>query len=147
MESMASRIMLYGILIQKRSLVMHDDQERGLEEEEEEGGREGCHPILPYLPVLMKMSFICAPTSLISKLVPSRHLDCSFAADTVVCTWRCKSTNEYGVFGILRRKLTLLFSHHRSYSIDELTFSSLPYKLIYDELELYPFLSYLFLNG
>lgn len=40
---------------------MHDDQERGLlEEEEEEGGREGYHPILPYLPVLMKMSFICA---------------------------------------------------------------------------------------
>lgn len=38
---------------------MHDDQERGLlEEEEEEGGREGYHPILPYLPVLMKMSFI-----------------------------------------------------------------------------------------
>lgn len=70
MESMASRIMLYGILIQKRSLVMHDDQERGLEgEEEEEGGREGHHPILPYLPVLMKMSFICAPTSLIGKLV------------------------------------------------------------------------------
>lgn len=60
MESMASRIMLYGILIQKRSLVMHDDQERGLEGEEE-GGREGYHPILPYLPVLMKMSFICAP--------------------------------------------------------------------------------------
>lgn len=51
MESMVSRIMLYGILIQKRSLVMHDDQERGLvEEEEEEGGREGYHPILPYLP-------------------------------------------------------------------------------------------------
>lgn len=50
MESMASRIMLYGILIQKRSLVMHDDQERGLEEEEEEeGGREGCNPILSYL--------------------------------------------------------------------------------------------------
>lgn len=49
---------------------MHDDQERWLEgEEEEEGGREGYHPILPYLPVLMKMSFICAPTSLISKLV------------------------------------------------------------------------------
>lgn len=49
---------------------MHDDQERGLEEEEEEeeGGREGYHPILPYL--LMKMSFICAPPSLISKLVP-----------------------------------------------------------------------------
>lgn len=63
MEFMASRIMLYGILIQKRSLVMHDDQERGLEEEEGEGGREGYHPILPYLPVLMKMSFICAPTS------------------------------------------------------------------------------------
>lgn len=64
MESMASRIMWYGILIQKRSLVMHDDQERGLEEEEEEeGGREGCNPILPYLPVLMKMSFICAPPS------------------------------------------------------------------------------------
>lgn len=65
MESMASRIMWYGILIQKRSLVMHDDQERGLEEEEEEeeGGREGYHPILPYLPVLMKMSFICAPPS------------------------------------------------------------------------------------
>lgn len=41
---------------------MHDDQERGLEEEEE-GGREGYHPILPYLPVLMKMSFICAPPS------------------------------------------------------------------------------------
>lgn len=60
MESMASRIMLYGILIQKRSLVMHDDQERGLEGEEE-GGREGYHPILPYL--LMKMSFICAPPS------------------------------------------------------------------------------------
>lgn len=111
MESMASRIMLYGILIQKRSLVMHDDQERGLEgEEEEEGGREGYHPILPYLPVLMKMSFICAPTSLIGKLVPSRHLDMSFAADTVVCTWTCESTNQHGVFGILRRKLTLPFS-------------------------------------
>lgn len=111
MESMASRIMLYGILIQKRSLVMHDDQERGLEEEEEEeGGREGYHPILPYLPVLMKMSFICAPTSLISKLVPSRHLDMSFTAYTVVYTWTCESTNEYGVFGILRRKLTLPFS-------------------------------------
>lgn len=64
MEFMAFRIMLYGILIQKRSLVMHDDQERGLEEEEEEeGGRESYHPILPYLPVLMKMSFICAPPS------------------------------------------------------------------------------------
>lgn len=80
----------------------------GLEEEEEDGGKEGCNPILPYL--LMKMSFICAPTSLIGKLVPSRHLDCSFTADTVVCTWRCKSTNEHGVFGILRRKLTLPFS-------------------------------------
>lgn len=118
MESMASRIMLYGILIQKRSLVMHDDQERGLEgEEEEEGGREGCNPILPYLPVLMKMSFTCAPTSLISKLVsyltipPSVvFLDISFAADTVVCTWTCESTNEYGVFGILRSWLTLAFS-------------------------------------
>lgn len=80
------------------------------EEEEEEGGREGYHPILPYLPVLMKMSFICAPTSLIGKLVPSRHLDCSFTANTVVYTWRYESTNEYGVFGILRRKLTLAFS-------------------------------------
>lgn len=102
MESMASRIMLYGILIQKRSLVMHDDQERGLEGEEEEGGRGGCNPILPYL--LMKMSFICAPTSLIGKLVsylvipPSVvFLAISFAADTVVCTWTCKSTNEYMV--------------------------------------------------
>lgn len=90
----------------------------GLKEKKKtEGGREGYHPILPYLPVLMKMSFICAPTSLISKLVsyltipPSVvFLAISFAANTVVCTWRCKSTNEYAVFGILRRKLTLPFS-------------------------------------
>lgn len=41
---------------------MHDDQERGLEGEEEDGGRKGGLSSYPTLPtLLMKMSFICAP--------------------------------------------------------------------------------------
>lgn len=110
MESMASRIMLYGILIQKRSLVMHDDQERGLEEEEEDGGRKGGLSSYPTLPTCTHENVVYMCTSLIGKLVPSRHLDISFAANTVVYTWRCESTNEYGVFGILRSWPTLPFS-------------------------------------
>lgn len=60
MEFMASRIMLYGILIQKRSLVMHDDQERGLEEEEEEdGGRKGGLSSYPTLPTHENVVYMC----------------------------------------------------------------------------------------
>lgn len=93
MESMASRIMLYGILIQKRSLVMHDDQERGLEGEEEDGGRKGglsSYPTLPtcthenvvymctYLPHQQTcLSYLTIPPSVVL-------LDISFATDTVV---------------------------------------------------------------
>lgn len=109
MESMASRIMWYGILIQKRSLVMHDDQERGLEgEEEEEGGREGHHPILPYLPVLMKMSFICAPPSSANLYHPATLM---FLSQRILLFVHGHvKARIYGVFGILRRKLTLPFS-------------------------------------
>lgn len=89
---------------------MHDDQERGLEGEEEDGGRKGGLSSYPTLPTCTHENVVYMCTSLIGKLVPSRHLDISFTADTVVCTWTCESTNEYGVFGISRSWLTLAFS-------------------------------------
>lgn len=73
MESMASRIMLYGILIQKRSLVMHDDQERGLEGEEEDGGRKGGLSSYPTLPTHENVVYMCTylPHQQICTIPPS----------------------------------------------------------------------------